>query len=168
MLKTTISSNTSQANLSGPSYEDLMKSYISHYNRTAIGTSTGESGLVALYVQGKFPTVELDTPSGPKRFKAIDLIELKPKQLEQINLIEAIKSGRIVCAIIKNGLIETLTVHPFWYERIEKENAWELALKRDEEYTYPEENDDIGLEKLTEQTYVNMVRALGFGIFIQG
>lgn len=168
MLKTTTaSSSTHQVNSSDLSYETLMKSYISHYNTTATGASTVDSALIALYVEGKFPTVELDTPSGPKRFKATDLIELKPKQLEQINLIEAIKSGRIACAIIKNGLIETLTVHPFWFDRMLEKQASELAIKRNDEYTYPEENDDISIKKMTESSYLNMIQSLGFGAFIR-
>ncbi len=168
MLKTTtLSSSIPQDNLSVASYETLMKAYISNYNKTAVGSSTMESGFVALYVEGKFPTVELDTPSGPKRFKATDLIELKPKQLEQINLIEAIKSGRIACAIIKNGLIETLTVHPFWFDRMLEKQASELAIKRNDEYTYPEENDDISIKKMTESSYLNMIQSLGFGAFIR-
>jgi hypothetical protein len=162
-----IAPNTPNTNVP-TTYDNLVEQLTCLYNKP-VGGKENPSGLAPVYIEGRFPTGEVEISGKVKNFKATAITALNQTNFKTANLIQIIKSGRLACAVYQNGVMTELNVHQFWYDRIEKENAWEIVIKCDEEHghIYPDNNDDIGIGKITNEAYIKMVKDLSFYTFIK-
>ncbi len=120
-------------------------------------------------IDGNFMEGEIVLPSGEKRrLKITTFTAVNDLTVDKINLVAAIKEGRFASFRIENQLITDVSIHHHWFAKMEQENNWEIAIKSklDMNYRVPNESDDIGIAKLSNEHYLNMINNLGFTYFI--
>lgn len=136
------------------------------------GVHSSGKGLICscpLVLDGTFATGEIRLPSGEtRRIKATQLTAINKLTVDEIDLIDAIKTGRLASFYKEDGLVKELHVHPDWFKRMQTEEAGEIVFrdKIDGTYEWLKENDDVSIESLSEDSYRRMVDQLGFGTIL--
>lgn len=127
------------------------------------------TGIFPLVLDGTFQEGEIILSSGEtRRVKTTQLTAINSYTIDKIDLIKAIRENRLATYYCQDGVIKILSVHHEWRAKIELENALTVAtrIKIDGHYSAPNESDDIIIAKLPDESYQNMIRALGFETLI--
>ncbi|MBX9702746.1 MAG: hypothetical protein K2X39_01205 [Silvanigrellaceae bacterium] len=83
-------------------------------------------------------------------------------------MVKAIQEKRLAAFYYENGVRQDLSVHYTWCDRIEKEHALTVAerVKIDDMYGTSEKDCKTGLASLPEESYLLMVKTLGFESYL--
>lgn len=124
-------------------------------NMNDIRKSNGTK-LVPYFLEGKFPTMQLELNNEKIIFKATDVCLLNDENAKKIDLKKVIEGGRLACMTFKDGVPISICVHPSWYERIVEEKALKIWAKENET-TYHTKQTPMGIVKMSEKSYNKMI-----------
>jgi hypothetical protein len=112
------------------------------------------NGMCAFFLLENSIDVEFQTEND-KVIKNVKATQIQRITQETPNRDSIIKTGRVACVIFKDNVIQTLTVHPHWYDKIINEQATELVMEINEKIALIQ--SPVRLVKMTSQSYQTML-----------
>lgn len=154
---------------SDPNYQTNMSSL--KEQMSALSNEEGRTlhGFSPFILDGTTMEGEIRLPSGEiKRVKATQFTAINDETIDKIDLIQAIKEKRLVAFYYEHGVCQDVSVHHKWCDWIENEKALTVARRKEVGGIYGTSEKDCktGLASLPEESYLLMVKTLGFESYL--